>query len=169
MKEKICKNCGQTIDRKAVICPACGVKIKKPLLKKWWFWIVVIFIIITAIGMSENTDNTINTPTVEINTDSNIETADNENKNENTPSEQPASKKNSPKISKAEFESLKTGMTYNEVVSIIGGEGELSSQVDVAGYDTKLYMWEGEGSIGANANVTFQNNKLVSKAQIGLK
>ena len=60
-------------------------------------------------------------------------------------------------------------MTYEEVISIIGGEGELSSQVDVAGYDTKMYMWEGEGSIGANANVTFQNNALTSKAQFGLK
>jgi len=45
----------------------------------------------------------------------------------------------------------------------------LSSQVDVAGYNTKMYMWEGEGSIGANANATFQNNSLTSKAQFGLK
>lgn len=60
-------------------------------------------------------------------------------------------------------------MTYNEVVSIIGGEGKLLSQVDVAGYNTEIYMWEGVGSIVANANVTFQNNKLVSKAQIGLE
>lgn len=168
MKEKICKNCGKTVDKKAVVCTSCGVKIKKSLLKKWWFWIVVIFIIITAIGVSKDTDNTIEIPTAELNADyNNIETSDNENKN--TTSEQLAPKKNSPKISKAEFESLKTGMTYNEVVSIIGSEGEMSSQVDVAGYDTKLYIWEGEGSIGANANVTFQNNKLVSKAQIGLK
>lgn len=171
MKEKICKNCGQSVDKNAVICTSCGVKIKKPLLKKWWFWwflVVAIFVVITAIGLSENTDNAIEAPTVEIDTDyNNSETTD--NKNGNTISEQPTSKKNSPKISKSEFDSLKTGMTYNEVVSIIGGEGELSSQVDVAGYDTKLYVWNGEGSIGANANVTFQNNKLVSKAQFGLK
>ena len=68
-----------------------------------------------------------------------------------------------------EFEAIQTGMTYEEVVAIIGGEGELSSQVDLAGYDTKMYMWDGEGSIGANANFTFQNNSLTSKAQFGLK
>ena len=60
-------------------------------------------------------------------------------------------------------------MTYEEAVAIIGGEGELSSQVDVAGYNTIIYIWEGEGSIGANANVTFQNNSLTAKAQFGLK
>lgn len=81
----------------------------------------------------------------------------------------PVEEKNSPKISKTEFEEIETGMTYEEVVAIIGGEGELTSQVDIAGYDTKIYMWEGEGSIGANANATFQNNSLTSKAQIGLK
>lgn len=85
--------------------------------------------------------------------------------NEGTPAEE----KNSPKISKEEFDALETGMTYEEVVSIIGGEGELSSQVDVAGYETKMYMWEGEGSIGANANAMFQNNSLTSKAQFGLE
>ncbi|MDY3303292.1 MAG: DUF3862 domain-containing protein [Clostridia bacterium] len=77
-------------------------------------------------------------------------------------------KKNSPYISKAEFEALKTGMTYEETVAIIGSECELTSQVDIAGYDTKMYIWHGE-SAGANANATFQNNALVSKAQIGLK
>lgn len=150
MEEKVCKNCGQTVDKKAVICPNCGVKIKKPLLKKWWFWIAVIFIIVIFAAASKNTDNTTGT-----------------SNNENTTSEQPVPEKNSPKISKEEFESLETGMTYEEVVSIIGGEGELSSQVGLAGYDTKIYMWE--GSFGANANVTFQNNELVSKAQFGLR
>ena len=37
------------------------------------------------------------------------------------------------------------------------------------GYDTRIYMWKGEGSIGANANVTFQNNSLTAKAQFGLE
>lgn len=168
MKEKICKNCGQTVDKKAIVCTSCGVKIKKPILKKWWFWIVVIFVIVVATGISKDTDNNVKTPTIESSTDYNkSETSG--SKNENTANEQTNKQNNSPKISKAEFEALKTGMTYSEVVSIIGGEGELSSQVNVAGYDTELYIWQGEGSIGANANITFQNNELVSKAQFGLK
>lgn len=65
MKEKICKNCGQAVDKNAVICTSCGVKIKKPLLKKWWFWwllVIAIFVVITTIGLSENTDKTIESP-----------------------------------------------------------------------------------------------------------
>lgn len=74
-------------------------------------------------------------------------------------------------ISLAEFQQIETGMTYEQVCSIVGGEGTLSSNVDigVAEYKTEIYQWSGEGSIGANANVTFQNDKVVSKAQIGLE
>lgn len=140
---------------------------------------MAVFIIL--IGISNNTDK----PNVEINPDSNrTDTPDDETQNTTselspitTTTTRTTAPKNSPRISKKEFESLKTGMTYNEVVSIIGGEGELLSQVNIAGddeldipgYDTRIYMWEGEGSIGANANVTFQNNKLVAKAQVGLR
>ena len=156
-KEKTCKNCGQTVDKKAVVCTSCGVKIKKPIYKKWWFWVIVVIVII-AIGTSNNTNNS---TTNNDNTDAPVV--------ENNNTEAPKTEKNSTKISKAEFEALETGITYEEAVAIIGGEGELSSQVDVAGYDTKMYTWKGEGSIGANANATFQNNSLTSKAQFGLK
>lgn len=143
----ICKKCKQEIDDKAVLCVHCGNKIKKPIFKKWWFWLIVV-IFIVAIAAGGNTNN------------GGVESSE-------TPT--PVIEKNSPKISKSEFEALENGMTYEEAVAIIGGEGELTSQVNVAGYDTKLYMWEGEGSIGANANATFQNDSLTSKAQFGLK
>ncbi len=81
------------------------------------------------------------------------------------------SKNNLSTISKAEFEKLNTGMTYREVVEMVGGYGELLSEVGSVGdeYHTAVYMWKGEGSIGANANVTFQNGKVIMKAQAGLK
>lgn len=41
-----CKKCGQEIDKKAVICVNCGCKIKKPIFKKWWFWVIVVFVVI---------------------------------------------------------------------------------------------------------------------------
>lgn len=75
-------------------------------------------------------------------------------------------------ISLAEFNKIETGMSYKEVCDIIGGEGTLSSSVDLGmgeEYKTELYQWTGEGIIGANANVTFQGGKVMSKAQIGLK
>ncbi len=75
-------------------------------------------------------------------------------------------------ISLEEFNKIETGMTYEEVCDIVGGEGTLGSSVDIGmgdEYKTEIYQWTGDGSIGANANVTFQGGKVVSKAQIGLK
>lgn len=75
-------------------------------------------------------------------------------------------------ISLEEFNKIETGMTYKEVCDIVGGEGTLGSSVDVGigdEYKTEIYQWTGDGTIGANANVTFQAGKVISKAQIGLK
>lgn len=75
-------------------------------------------------------------------------------------------------ISLEEFNKIETGMSYKEICDIVGGEGTLSSSVDVGigeEYKTEIYQWTGSGSIGANANVTLQGGKVISKAQIGLK
>ena len=74
-------------------------------------------------------------------------------------------------ITMDEFNQIQTGMTYQEVVNIIGSAGELISSVDIgdALYKTEMYSWEGKGSIGANANVMFQGGIVSSKAQFGLE
>lgn len=74
-------------------------------------------------------------------------------------------------ISKAEFNEIQNGMTYEEVVSIIGVEGELLSEVGEKGtqFYTVMYVWYGETGLGANANALFQGGKLNSKAQFGLE
>lgn len=51
-----CKECGQEVTKGAVICPSCGCKIRKPLYKKWWFW-VIIGIVVLAIGGSVGSEN----------------------------------------------------------------------------------------------------------------
>ena len=71
-------------------------------------------------------------------------------------------------ITKAEFDQIKTGMTYAQVVKIVGGDGSVLSESEVAGIKTVMYMWYGEDGI-SNANIMIQNNKLVSKAQMGLE
>jgi hypothetical protein len=76
-------------------------------------------------------------------------------------------KKNPPAISSKEFTKLTPGMTYADAVAIIGSRGKVLSTVDMAGSQTTMYLWEGK-SLGANANVMFQNDALVSKAQFGL-
>ena len=79
---------------------------------------------------------------------------------------------NPPTITMAEYNQIETGMTYFQVCDIIGGYGEVLSEVDLgigSEYATEMYMWEGEGITGANANVTFQGGKVTAKAQFGLE
>lgn len=74
-------------------------------------------------------------------------------------------------ITLEKFDQIKNGMTYEEVTKIIGGEGEVLSESGEKGTDlhTVIYMYQGKGDLGANANFTFQGNKLENKAQFGLK
>lgn len=79
---------------------------------------------------------------------------------------------NPPTISLEEFNAIQTGMTYQEVFDIVGSRGELLSETDLGlgdQYYSAMYMWEGEGMVGANANVLFQGGVVVSKSQIGLE
>jgi len=74
-------------------------------------------------------------------------------------------------ITKEEYTKVKNGMSYKEVAEIVGGEGELISETGVEGDEMYAIavMYEGEGSIGANANFIFLNDKLQTKAQFGLE
>lgn len=60
-------------------------------------------------------------------------------------------------------------MSYDDVVAIIDGDGELSSEVTAVEYKISLYTWVGQRGNGSNANVTFQSGKVMTKVQFGLK
>ncbi|HIE8455386.1 TPA: DUF3862 domain-containing protein [Bacillus cereus] len=79
--------------------------------------------------------------------------------------------KNKPGISKAEFDQIQNGMSYDEVKAIIGSDGEVLSESGQAGdqFHTIMYKWDGEKGFGANANFMFQEGKLQNKSQFGLK
>lgn len=68
-----------------------------------------------------------------------------------------------------EFYEIETGMTYQEVVQIIGCDGELSSESSLLDSTYQIYTWKGNGTIGANANVSFTDGRVTSKAQAGLE
>jgi hypothetical protein len=75
-------------------------------------------------------------------------------------------------VTLAEFNSLSTGMTYAQAVSIIGAEGTVMSENTLPDFSggqirTVLYVWQNPGF--SNMNAMFQNDQLMSKAQIGLK
>ena len=78
---------------------------------------------------------------------------------------------NKPTMTMAEFTQLKTGMSYEEATKIIGGPGEVMSESGSKGdpAHTVMYTYKGEGDLGANANLMFQGDKLMNKAQFGLK
>ena len=70
-----------------------------------------------------------------------------------------------------EYNQLVTGMSSDEVFNIIGGEGEKTSETGEEGSDyyTVMYTYQGKGSLGANAVLMFQGDKLQSKSQFGLE
>lgn len=79
---------------------------------------------------------------------------------------------NPPTMSLEEFNAISVGMNFQEVADIVGSSGTRLSEVDLNlgdEYRTIIFQWDGEGSLGANANVTFQGGKVVSKAQFGLE
>ncbi|HDR7436686.1 TPA: DUF3862 domain-containing protein [Bacillus anthracis] len=73
------------------------------------------------------------------------------------------------RIIKAKLEQIQNGMSYDDIVTIIGGDGELCSEATAGGYKTSLYTWEGQRWNGSNAKVTFKNGKIMTKAQFGIK
>ena len=69
------------------------------------------------------------------------------------------------KITLDKFNQIQTGMTYEQVVAIIGEEGTLSSESAYGDYSSKIYSW----SNGiANATISFSNGKVSAKSQFGL-
>lgn len=90
----------------------------------------------------------------------------------NEPAAKEEPKKESPEgvVTKEKFEQIKDGMTYEEVVALVGAEGKLLSETGTKGdsLHTAMYEFEADGVL-SNVNMTFQGEKLVNKAQFGLE
>ena len=77
-------------------------------------------------------------------------------------------------ISKAQYDQINNGMTYDQVKQIIGSDGSKLSEStykDAQGntINVQIYYWKGNGSSDSNANITFQGNTVASKSSYGLK
>lgn len=70
------------------------------------------------------------------------------------------------KITAEEYAQISSGMTYEQVVEIIGEPGEEISSSDVAGISTVAYSWQNFN--GSNAMLMFQDDALIQKSQFGL-
>ncbi|TWU18601.1 outer membrane protein assembly factor BamE domain-containing protein [Allorhodopirellula heiligendammensis] len=72
------------------------------------------------------------------------------------------------RVTKDNYAEVKTGMTINEVESILGtGTEQASSDASFGGIsiDMKSMVWQGEDKI---ISITFSHDKVQSKSQIGL-
>jgi hypothetical protein len=58
-------------------------------------------------------------------------------------------------------------MSYQQVVGIMGAQGQELSRSTIAGYTTIMYMWQ--NADGSNMNAMFQSDKLIQKAQLGFR
>lgn len=67
-------------------------------------------------------------------------------------------------ITMQQFSEVRPGMTYDEVVGILGEPDQLLSESELGGISTRILMWQGRSTIG-NANVTFQGGVVAMKAQ----
>lgn len=70
-------------------------------------------------------------------------------------------------LTMAKFRRVQTGMTKVQVAEILGNDCELLSENEFGGIKTQLYQYS--GFFLASAHITFQNGRVVQKAQFGLK
>lgn len=77
-----------------------------------------------------------------------------------------------PVVTQAEYLQIKHGMSYQEVVEIIGVEGtetashHLDGEGLIGDLDTIDYTWQNPS--GSNMSAMFQNDRMTLKAQFGL-
>ena len=136
---------------------------KKPIYKKWWFWVIIVVVII-AIGGGASTQNnnsqqTSSAPATQTATETQSETA-------NTPTESTANDK--AEVTLAQYEQIKDGMTYDEVLSIFGGKEDSSSESEIAGIKSEIRTWNGKKAFSV-ATIGFTDGKVSSKSQTGLE
>ena len=71
-----------------------------------------------------------------------------------------------PGVSLAAYDRIRPGMSYEDVGGLIGRGTETNR---TARGDITMVMYEWRLPGGANVNVVFENNRLIQKAQFGLR
>jgi hypothetical protein len=68
-------------------------------------------------------------------------------------------------ISNEEYTQLRDGMSYEQVVSLVGGEGSLVMDVGTMGMQMRTYQWSGP-SMGNEVILNFDGGRLSGKLLI---
>jgi hypothetical protein len=72
-------------------------------------------------------------------------------------------------VSLSQFSRLTSGMTYGQVVRVLGCAGLEMNTVEHPGFVTITYYWTGRGAGDASMSAVIQNNLLMSVYQTGLR
>lgn len=139
MALKICKKCGAEVSSKG-ICPKCGKDQRNFFIKHKVVTFILILAVLGAIVGASGSENKSNS-TVSSTTSSTTSSVTTEQKQD--------------RLNLEKFNKIETGMSYQEVINIIGEEGTVLSESEIGNIKSTIYSWYGEGSIGVNANVTF--------------
>lgn len=128
---------------------------KKPVYKKWWFWLIVVIMVIAIVGGTQTSTN--NTQTSSSVNESEVQTTENEK-----------TTTKDVKVTLEQYNQIKDGMTYEEVVEIFGGKESTSSESEIAGIKSEIKTWNGNGTFSV-ATIGFTDGKVSSKSQTGLE
>lgn len=154
-----CKECGKDVSTKAKSCPNCGAIVKKQTSCLTYFVVIILaIIIIKMIAGSSSTQpsSSYNSGTTKPQAGYKVPDYGNHF------------------VTYDKYNKIENGMSYSHVVKILGYEGEELSRSKFDGVPgvtesitTIMYQWVNDN--GSNMNAMFQNDKLVNKAQFGLK
>jgi len=130
----------------------------KPFYKRWWFITLAVIVLIALVMPKDGERATTDTPT----------SSQTSSAGASDPASAPAEPEEpASQVTLANFNRVRTGMSDNEVFSILGN-GEVLSESGEGEYHTIMYSWKADNGI-ANMNVMFQGGKVMSKAQLGLE
>lgn len=135
---------------------------KKPIYKKWWFWLIVVIIIIAIIGGSQTSTNNTQT-SAGAETTSNTQTTTMNNNTGTT-----TSTNDDVEVTLEQYNQIKDGMTYDEVLEIFGGKETTSSESEIAGIKSEIKTWNGNGTFSV-VTIGFTDGEVSSKSQTGLE
>jgi hypothetical protein len=72
------------------------------------------------------------------------------------------------RVDRAQYTALKHGMRYSHVRDLLGCGGRRVSHLTIGREERATYSWHGRGTYGANITLTFRNDRLTDKSQLGL-
>ncbi len=143
-----CKACGQEMAKNAKTCPHCGAKNKKPILKKWWFWVIIaLFIAIIAGAGNSGSSNTDYSDANSEVSESNANTENSDSATQSDSSSDNSAQKETVSLSKQN--AVKKAKSYLRV-SAFSRQG-LIEQLEFEGFNNEDAVY-GVDNCGANWN-----------------